>query len=212
MAKSKIPEPLTKIADYYSAKLLEHGANAQGVDWNSEASQFLRFEQLTKVIGPADGFSVNDLGCGYGAFYEFLRSRYRNFSYTGCDVSEVMIGAAQARYHCAEHVRFIVASEPPENAEYSVASGIFHVRLTRGRSEWRDHIYRTLDIMDRTSRRGFAFNCLTTYSDTDKMRDDLYYANPCALFDYCKQRYSHHVALLHDYGLYEFTILVRKQI
>ena len=58
---------------------------------------------------------------------------------------------------------------------------------------------------------GFAFNCLTSYSDAHKMRDYLYYADPCALFDLCKRRYSRYVALLHDYKLYEFTILVRKQ-
>jgi len=68
----------------------------------------------------------------------------------------------------------------------------------------------TLDVLDRTSRSGFAFNCLTSYSDADKMRDYFYYADPLELFDYCKRRYSRHVALLHDYGLYEFTILVRR--
>ena len=48
------------------------------------------------------------------------------------------------------------------------------------------------------------------YSDPERMRAHLYYADPCRLFDHCKRRYSRHVALLHDYGLYEFTILVRK--
>jgi hypothetical protein len=57
---------------------------------------------------------------------------------------------------------------------------------------------------------GFAFNCLTSYSDAERKRDYLYYADPCALFDLCKRRYSRNVALLHDYGLYEFTLLVRK--
>ncbi|MFX7953370.1 class I SAM-dependent methyltransferase, partial [Acinetobacter baumannii] len=57
---------------------------------------------------------------------------------------------------------------------------------------------------------GFSFNCLTSYSDEDRKRDYLYYADPCQLFDLCKRRYSRQVALLHDYGLYEFTILVRK--
>ncbi len=212
MAKSEIPELLTEIAGYYSAKLVEHGANAKGVDWSSEASQLLRFEQLTKVIGPADGFSVNDLGCGYGALYDFLRSRHRSFSYTGCDVSTVMVAAAQARHHGTDQVRFVLASEPPEIADYGVASGIFHVRLARTSSEWRRYIEATLDVMHRTSRHGFSFNCLTTYSDADKMRGDLYYADPCRIFDYCKRRYSRHVALLHDYGLYEFTILVRKEL
>lgn len=43
------------------------------------------------------------------------------------------------------------------------------------------------------------------------MRDYLYYADPCAVFDYCKRHYSRNVALLYDYQQYEFTSLVRKQ-
>jgi hypothetical protein len=42
------------------------------------------------------------------------------------------------------------------------------------------------------------------------MRSDLHYADPGRLFDYCKRRFARNVALLHDYGLYEFTLLVRK--
>ena len=67
-----------------------------------------------------------------------------------------------------------------------------------------------LDGLDRSGRRGFAFNCLTAYADPALMRDDLFYADPAAYFDLCKRRYSREVALLHDYGLYEFTIIVRK--
>jgi hypothetical protein len=59
-------------------------------------------------------------------------------------------------------------------------------------------------------KRGFAFNMLTSYSDADRMRSDLHYGDPCRFFDYCKRTYSKQVALLHDYGLYEFTVLVRK--
>jgi hypothetical protein len=32
------------------------------------------------------------------------------------------------------------------------------------------------------------------------------------IFDICKRKFSRNVALLHDYGLYEFTILVRKDL
>lgn len=42
------------------------------------------------------------------------------------------------------------------------------------------------------------------------MKEHLYYADPAELFDHCKRNYSRNVALLHDYGLYEFTVLVRK--
>lgn len=209
--ENKTADILVEVADYYSAKLAEHGETPRGVDWNGEASQELRFDQLAQVIPQSAGFSLNDLGCGYGALFDYLSSRCRGFAYNGSDVSAEMIRAAQDRHANSPNARFSVAAEPPEMADYGVASGIFNVRLGHSDAEWFNYLEATLDVLDRTSRLGFAFNCLTSYSDADKMRDYLYYADPCVLFDLCKRRYSRHVALLHDYGLYEFTILVKKQ-
>jgi SAM-dependent methyltransferase len=201
---------LTEVAEYYSSKLAKHGETPRGVDWNGKESQTVRFEQLNKIISTSSSFSVNDIGCGYGAFYDFLVHRYDSFSYFGFDVSEKMVLAANKRYQDRKKVRFAVSNEPEENSDFVIASGIFNVRLERSDKEWQTYLEATLDMFDRTSRAGFAFNCLTSYSDADKMRDYLYYADPCLLFDLCKRRYSRNVALLHDYGLYEFTILVRK--
>ncbi len=201
---------LTEVADYYSEKLAQHGETPRGVDWNGEESQELRFEQLCRIIDGRSRFSLNDLGCGYGALHDFLVGRYSGFSYSGIDVSESMIRSAEQRHRGMAQARFVLSSQPDDVADYGVASGIFNVRLGRTDAEWRTYLEATLDILDRTSRLGFSFNCLTSYSDAEKMRDHLYYANPCALFDLCKRRYSRNVALLHDYGLYEFTILVRK--
>jgi SAM-dependent methyltransferase len=201
---------LNEVANYYSEKLAQHGETPRGVDWNGEESQTLRFEQLCKIVTTPDAFSVNDLGCGYGALFDFLNIRYPAISYLGVDVSEDMIQAAKQRYQDNTQARFITSAEPNNLADYGVASGIFNVRLGRSDAEWRDYLEATLDVLNQTSRLGFAFNCLTSYSDEDKKRDYLYYADPCLLFDFCKRRYSRQVALLHDYGLYEFTILVRK--
>jgi hypothetical protein len=60
------------------------------------------------------------------------------------------------------------------------------------------------------SRLGFAFNHLSSYSDKEYMQSYLYYADPLFLFDYCKKNFSKNVALIHDYGQYDFTIIVRK--
>lgn len=201
---------LTEVAEYYSAKLIQFGKTPHGVDWNGIESQILRFEQLCKIINNSKEFSINDLGCGYGALCDFLAQRFESFSYFGVDVSKDMILAAKDRYEDHEKAYFITASEPGQVADYGVASGIFNVRLGRSDDEWLMYLESTLDILDRTSRTGFAFNCLTSYSDVDKMREYLFYADPCVLFDLCKRRYSRNVAILHDYGLYEFTILVRK--
>lgn len=199
-----------EVAEYYSARLAQYGETPAGVDWNGLESQRLRFAQLCKLVDPARPFSVNDLGCGYGALFDYLGEHYTDFAYTGCDVSADMVAAAQKRLAHAPQAKFVAAAEPPTVADYGLASGIFNVRLDRGDDEWQAYLHATLDILDRISTRGFAFNCLTSYSDPDKMVAKLYYADPRELFDRCKRRYSRQVALLHDYGLYEFTLLVRK--
>lgn len=201
---------LAKVANYYSGKLAEHGQSARGVDWNGEESQTLRFEQLSKVVDCSKEFSVNDLGCGYGGYFDYLRLKQDRVHYNGFDLSSDMVAAAAQRFVGYDNVRFAVADEPELVADYGIASGIFNVRLDSAEEVWRAHILRTLDVLDNTSRHGFAFNCLTSYSDQEKKRDYLHYADPSELFDHCKRHYSRNVALLHDYGLYEFTILVRK--
>ena len=210
MTDSGKEEILVEVADYYSEKLEKYGQNARGVDWKGEESQVLRFQQLCKIVDTPSQYSINDLGCGYGALYDYLSQKSGDFSYTGIDVSESMVLAARQRCHKTSDARFILSDEPDQIADYGVASGIFNVRLEHSDAEWRTYLESTLDLLDKTSRIGFSFNCLTAYSDTDKMKGYLYYANPGALFDLCKRRYSRDVALLHDYGLYEFTILVRK--
>lgn len=203
-------ELLDEVASYYSEKLALHGETPNGVDWNGEQGQALRFEQLCKVINGTQTFSISDLGCGYGALVDYLEDSSLSFSYLGVDVSDEMIRVAKERYKDSPRTRFISASEPDVVMDYCIASGIFNVRLGRTNEEWLTYLEYTLDVLDRTSRLGFSFNCLTSYSDEEKKRDDLYYADPCFLFDLCKRRYSRQVSLLHDYGLYEFTILVRK--
>lgn len=197
------------VARYYSTKLAEHGATARGVDWSGEEGQELRFAQLIKLCDRPGAFSINDLGCGYGRFYGYVNDRFPDVDYRGFDISPAMIDAARNRHDGVSNAAFFV-SPMPKPADFGVASGIFNVRLTAEDAGWQAFIEETLDNLNETSRRGFAFNCLTSYSDAHKQRDYLFYSDPCRLFDWCKRRYSRDVALLHDYGLYEFTIIVRK--
>lgn len=201
---------LRTIDDYYSSKIIAHGECPRGVDWNGEESQHLRFQQLLKVVQVEGDFSIIDVGCGYGALIDYLRKSFKKFKYTGIDISEQMITAARSRYGQDDSTQFHVSSNSPTHADYSVASGIFNVRLKHDEDDWWSYLTTTLNQLNETSGKGFSFNCLTKYSDAEKMRDYLYYADPCKLFDWCKTRYSKQVAVLHDYGLYEFTILVRK--
>ncbi|MFN6992191.1 MAG: methyltransferase domain-containing protein [Fervidobacterium sp.] len=198
------------IGNYYTDKIIAYGAVPKGVDWNSEESQIIRFVQLTKIV-TRDNFTINDIGCGYGKYFDFLKQHFKNFDYIGYDLSDEMIKVAK-KLHTGEEQRFICVNKLSEirEAEYSVASGIFNVKMHYKESEWLFYILDTIDIMNKKSKKGFAFNMLTKYSDKEFMKDHLYYADPLFFFDYCKRNYSKDVALLHDYGLFDFTILVRK--
>ena len=191
------------VGAYYTGKVLEHGTTARGVDWSTETSQRLRFEQLLRVCS-SDASSLVDFGCGYGALIEQLPP---GVTYQGFDISAEMIARARV-LHPEITLTTDRASLVP--ADFAVASGIFNVRLEHGDEDWRAYILSAIDELATLGTRGFAFNMLTSYSDADRMRPDLYYGDPCFFFHHCKTVHSKQVALLHDYGLYEFTILVRK--
>jgi hypothetical protein len=78
--------------------------------------------------------------------------------------------------------------------------------------DWRAYVLSTIHELNRRATKGFSFNILTSYSDAEFMQRHLFYADPTWLFDYCKQQFSRWVALLHDYPLYEFTVIVRNDV
>jgi SAM-dependent methyltransferase len=204
---------INKVANYYTNKILIHGETPQGVDWNSEEGQRLRFDKLSTLFPTIidKKITISDLGCGYGAFLDYLNSFIPGkFSYIGYDISPEMIRKAVSKFDKFYDCEFINNSSFISSSDYILASGIFNVSLDENQIEWTNYIFNTIDSMHNYSKRGFAFNCLSSYSDQDKMKSNLYYADPLKIFDYCKKKYSKNVSLLHDYDLYEFTIIVRK--
>ncbi|MFN3315815.1 MAG: methyltransferase domain-containing protein [Raineya sp.] len=207
-------EIIKQLNQFYKEQLAIHGSTAQGVNWKDENAQIVRFAQLLKILDKeTESFSINDLGCGYGALANFLqKSGFQNFTFRGYDLSEDMIAKAKETYPHILQASFYTIQKPQEMAEadYCVASGIFNKKLDLKEFEFLAYILETLEVMNQKSEKGFAFNMLTIYSDQDKQRQDLYYANPSFIFDYCMRNFSKNVALLHDYQAYDFTILVRK--
>ena len=207
------PEPgvIARVAQYYTAKLEECGPTHEGVDWNSAESQELRFAQVLRITDGLDAFSLNDVGCGYGALAHYLAADDRCADYRGFDVSESMVVQARELAPARLHTSFTSRSEELAPADVTVASGIFSVKLDVPVADWEDHIRREVDRLATLGTHGFAFNMLTGFAEPDRMRPDLYYADPGHWLRYCWSHHSRHVAILHDYGLWEFTLLVRAE-
>lgn len=207
MDRSRI---INDVSAYYTDKVVRFGDTPQGVDWNGIESQYIRFAQLSHVIDPTSPFSMLDYGCGYGAYYTYLKENGYDCSYYGYDISEEMVKKAIEKFGSDAKTQWHTELPSNEKHDYTTASGIFNVMLNSNKDEWEEYVLDTLNRMNDHSQKGFSFNMLTKYSDAPYMKDYLYYADPSLIFDYCKRNFSKHVALLHDYPLYEFTILVRK--
>lgn len=207
----KTPDELSGIRKYFQNRLDEYGTTPRGADWNSIDAQYARFTQLARIIDPHSSFSILDYGCGYGAFADFLVEKGYPFSrFYGFDILESMVEKASELHVDRDRYQFFSNLDQIPAADYAVASGVFNIRVDATYQEWTNYVFSCLDQMNELSTRGFAVNFLTKYSDPERMVIHLYYADPCIIFDHCKKHYSKNVALLHDYSLYDFTILVKK--
>lgn len=204
---------LNRIRDFFNEQFENHGESAAGVGWNSAYAQDTRFEQLLKVINPAEPFSLIEFGCGYGYLVDYLdRREIKPKRFYGLDIVPASIAAAKAKFTNRADYSFHLDPEEIPISDYLVASGVFNVKLTASNPDWTRYVIDQLDRFNRWTTKGFSVNFLTKYSDYERMaeRPDLYYADPCFMFDYCKTNYARNVALLHDYEIYDFTLIVRK--
>ncbi|MBW7844612.1 MAG: class I SAM-dependent methyltransferase [Bacteroidia bacterium] len=203
---------IDKVNKYYTEKIKLNGDNSLGVDWNSHETHVLRFFQLSKLIEFKQDFSILDYGCGYGALVDYLNENdYNNYEFYGYDISNEMIKRGKEKYKKKNIVFGTDINTFNKNKfDYVIANGIFNVKLDTEINKWKEYVLQTITEFDKISNKGFAFNILTSYSEEPFMKDYLYYADPLFIFDFCKKNFSKRVALLHDYPLYEFSIIVRK--
>jgi SAM-dependent methyltransferase len=201
---------LNKVKGYFTEKLELHGTTHRGVDYNSVESQEARFAQLLRVIDANEKYSLLDYGSGYGAMYDYLLRLGHKLTYVGYDIAEPMVEQGRNMHANSPDCVFTCKIEEVPLLDYAVVSGTFNMKLDTDFDLWTQIVIESLNQMNARASKGIAFNMLTKYSDVDKMRPDLYYGDPCFFFDYCKRNFSRNVALLHDYNLYDFTILVRK--
>lgn len=202
---------LAAVSAYYEEKLDQHGATFAGVDWKDAEGHQLRHRQFLRLIGPESDATVLDVGCGYGDFLSHLRACGHKGRYMGIDIAPSMIRAARERHGTGPDHAFVCAATPPEPADYAIASGVFNLVCGADHLAWANHVERTVAILAQSAHQGFGFNMLSLCSDPCHRRPDLHYADPAEVLSSTTSRYGRHVLLLQDYGLWEFTVLVRRE-
>jgi len=140
---------------FYAASIARHGFNAQGVHWNSQGSQRLRFKIIASLLPRSlEPFSLVDAGCGFADFYDYLGKIERlPARYVGLDCMEPMV--AEARRRTEGDIRLCdILHDPLIEADYYVCSGAMNI-LT----PFETHLF--IRRCFEHSRRGFVFNILS---------------------------------------------------
>jgi len=201
------------VESLYSDYIRRHGCDPRSVGWRDEATHRLRFDKLVQGLIPnasSEPFTVHDLGSGYGAMFRYLDERFgkRLAHYCGYEISDAMIEASRTFVANDDRFEILKAQAPERSADYSFVCGTFNVKLHTSNADWDTFVKDMILRVAEQSTRGLAFNLLTSYVDWKEPH--LFYADPAQYFDFCKRNVSRKVALLHDYPLFEWTIIVIK--
>ena len=195
----------------YKENLEKFGINSKSVGWKDLDSQNLRFIKLNQVLNKSNtSISINDYGSGYGAHLTNLLAEGWDISkYTAYDINLEMLEKLKENHKdlTAVEINCIQSPEIITLADYSLVSGTFNVMPNNNREQWEENIQIRLMQLKEFSKFGFAFNLLSKYVDWEQ--DGLYYADPLFWFDFCKQKITRNISLLHDYDLYEWTIICK---
>ena len=193
---------------HYAATLSRHGATTSGVDWESRAAQDLRFVQLLKLCDFTRAFSLNDVGCGYGALIAHLDQFHPGcrVTYSGTDLCAPMIAEARAIWAGRPATTFVNRKGCAAMADYTLASGIFNVMADCAAETWHTHIADCLSDMGAHSRLGFAVNFIAHHAPDVP---GLYRAPDGMWQAHCAAIKEATVETVIGYGLREFTLLVR---
>ena len=181
-----------KINNSYTNRLLKYGNSPQGLFWKNSFTQIHRFELIITALNKYSNlkkFTICDIGCGYGKFFEFLSNKLKKstFKYQGCDLNNKLIDYCTKNYS-DKNCKFYKKSLPKGIVDFSVMSGTFNLSVTDDIKIWEKYILKNLASIWKQTNKIMAFNLLN--QNERKIEHGLYYTNKNWIKDICEQNFG----------------------
>jgi len=202
----------SKIAEIYNQRFLKLGPSPEASMWFSQKRQFARFDIILneiKLLNKNNKRSIIDIGCGYGAFYEFLSVRGADdiWSYYGYDVSNEVIKFCKEKY--SQGAAFYTGSIPTLTAEFIIMSGTYNFFPTKDYNSWRLYFFRSLKALWSKTTCAMIFNLQT--SDKEKITDGgIVYTSRNEIENFCKSRFGNVKAVIDSAIPKDVTFVIKK--
>ena len=153
---------------FYKKAIDKYGISAQGVHWNSEFSQYKRFEVLTSFIQDSiKDSSIIDAGCGFGEYYNYLfDNNLKPKSYLGIDCEEQMIKLASKRFLNTKFEVQDILNDSLLNCDYYICSGAMNLLK-------KEEVFTFIEKCFKASNKAFIFNFIKNDSLTNVKYSDI---------------------------------------
>lgn len=204
---NKIIESQKKI---YGDAFEEHGATPKGTYQNNIETQYLRYDRLIKNLKEyLSESTIHDVGSGVCDLHRYLLNNKIRHEYSGTEIVQEMIEYSLKEYRDIKIYNRDLLTVTNETYDYTVLSGTLNLLNDLDKKDWKQYSYNLIKKMFAMSRKGIAFNFLTSYNTFNQ--DDLMYFDPSEVFKYCIKNLSRFVIIDHGYPLYEATATVFKK-
>ena len=182
--------------EFYKKSIKRFGISAQGVHWNSDYSQYKRFEVLTEFIkNDIKESSIIDAGCGFGEYYSYLFDNYlKPKSYLGIDCEEQMINLASKRFLNTTFKKQNILKDTLDFADYYICSGAMNILEE-------NEVFVFIDKCFFHSNKAFVFNFLKN--------DSLTKVSKSKVMNYCS-KLSNKIQIKENYLSNDFSIYLKK--
>ena len=201
-----------QISNIYDKRFDSFNNTPKGVFWNSKLSQDLRLNIiLDKILQntKSDEFSIADIGCGYGRFYEILKERNLDdkVKYHGFDINKKIINFCKNNKDFV-NVKFGINALPFDDTDYVVMSGTYNLTPTNDISLWEDYIIKNLTNNWKFVRKAMIFNCLI--KEKRKIEKKLYYTELSWIKKICERNFCDPEVIKHNLLKDDITIVLKK--
>lgn len=202
------------IVRHYEQCLGNHGDTHQGVDWPNADDAETRYRIMLDVVRKPDKqCTLLDFGCGASHLKEYIqRHRMEHIAYSGLDLSPKFIALCRRKfpsvcYYCAD---ILQEDSTLPDFDYVVMNGVFTEKCGLTWDEMREYFERVVTRVFAKVRIGMAFNVMSKQVDWE--REDLFYLSHDILAAFLAERVSRHFVMRNDYGLYEYTTYVYRNV
>ena len=201
---------IDKTITAYKAQNKKFGFSPKGVFWQNDNTQIARFNSLINGILTPDldgGISISDFGCGYGAFYSYIKNKQfmNNSSFIGYDIVDDFIFEAKKNYPNAE---WNCSGKLARETDYLFISGTLNMAFNYSINEWQRYLESQIEECFTHVKKVLAFNLL--FAKKRKIEKGLFYSEIDRVFDFCDKNLGNTVITKTPGTEKDITVFVTK--